>query len=82
MKYLVLVLMMVSFVFGSVDINSANVKELSTIKGIGTKKAEAIVTYRKTHCFKKVDEIVNVKGIGKKFFEKNKKNLRVGRCKK
>ena len=82
MKYLVLVLMAVSFVFASVDINSADVKELSTIKGIGTKKAEAIVTYRKQHCFKKVDEIVNVKGIGKKFLEKNRKNLKAGSCKK
>jgi len=82
MKYLVLVLMAVSFVFASVDINSADVNELSIIKGIGTKKAEAIVTYRKQHCFRKVDEIVNVKGIGKKFLEKNRKNLKAGSCKK
>jgi len=40
------------------------------------------VTYRKTHCFKKVDEIVKVKGIGNKFLEKNKKNLKAGSCKK
>jgi len=81
MRYLVLVLMAVSFVFGSVDINSANEQELSTLKGIGNKKAEAIIAYRKAHCFKKVDEIVDVKGIGKKFLEKNKKNLEVGSCK-
>ena len=80
MKYLVLVMMAVSFVFGSVDINSASVQELSTLKGIGTKKAEAIVKYRKIHCFKKVDEIVNVKGIGQKLFAKNKKNLEAGSC--
>ena len=82
MKYLVLLLMAVSFVFGSVDINSAGVKELTSIKGIGPKKAEAIVTYRKKHCFKNVNEIVNVKGLGKKFLETNKKNLKAGTCKK
>ena len=82
MKILVLALMLASFVFGSVDINSASLKELSSLKGIGVKKAEAIVSYRKAHCFKSVDEIVKVKGIGKKFLQKNKKSLKVGACKK
>jgi competence protein ComEA len=82
MKFLALIAMMVTFVFASVDINSASVKELTTIKGIGSKKAQAIVKYRKQHCFKSVDEIVKVKGLGKKFLQKNKKNLKAGKCKK
>ena len=82
MKILGLLLVAFSLVFGAVDINSANVKELSSLKGIGAKKAEAIVAYRKSHCFKNVDEIVKVKGIGKKFLEKNRKNLHAGACKK
>ena len=68
--------------FASVDINSASKKELTSLKGIGEKKAEAIIEYRKSHCFKSVDELTNIKGIGKKIIEKNRDNLTVGECKK
>lgn len=81
MKFLFLVVMAMSFVFAGVDLNSANVKELSVLKGVAAKKAQSIITYRKGHCFKSVDEIVNVKGIGKKTLEKNRVNLEVSPCK-
>jgi len=82
MKKLLLLLFSASLVFGVVDINKASTKELSTLKGIGEKKAKAIVEYRKKHCFKNIKELTNVKGIGPKFIEKNKKNLKAGSCKK
>jgi len=82
MKILGLLLIVFSLIFGSVDINNASVKELSSLHGIGAKKAEAIVSYRKGHCFKSVDDIVHVKGIGTKFLEKNKANMKAGACKK
>jgi len=82
LKILGLLLVAFSLAFSAVDINIASVKEHSSLKGIGAKKAEAIVAYRKAHCFKSIDEIVKVKGIGKKFLEKNRKNLRAGACKK
>jgi len=66
----------------SIDLNSASKKELTSLKGIGAKKAEAIIEYRKSQCFKSVDELINVKGIGKKTIEKNRDNLTVGECKK
>lgn len=51
----------------AVNINTANVEELSTLKGIGEKKAQAIVEYRDTNGnFKAIDELVKVKGIGEK----------------
>ena len=81
-KFLTIILLISTFAIASVDINTASVKELTTLKGIGKKKAEAIVTYRKTHCFKNVDELTRVKGIGKKLLEKNKKEITVGKCKK
>ena len=81
MKILAVLLLGFSLVFSAVDINRASVKELSSLKGIGSKKAELIVAYRKLHCFKNVDEIVKVKGIGKKFLEINRKNLQVSTCK-
>ncbi|HFU77890.1 MAG TPA: helix-hairpin-helix domain-containing protein [Epsilonproteobacteria bacterium] len=82
MKFLVFVMMSVTFLLAAVDINTAGVKELSTLTGVGASKAKAIVEYRKDHCFKSVDELANVKGIGKKTVEKNRKDLKVGVCKK
>ena len=82
MRLLTLLTLTIAFLSANIDINQANIKELSTLKGIGAKKADAIIKYRKAHCFKKVEEIIKVKGIGKKFLEKNRKNLKVGSCKR
>jgi competence protein ComEA len=82
MKFLFMMIMGICFLFGSVDINNASVKELSSLKGIGIIKANAIVVFRQDHCFKKVDELSLVHGVGKKTLEKNRKNLVVGDCKK
>ena len=83
MKFFLLVCMVFSFGFASVDINSADAAAFSSLKGVGEKKAEAIVTYRNIHgCFKNVDELTNVKGIGAKTVAENKKELTVGACKK
>jgi len=81
MKIIALLLLGLSFLLASVDINHADAKELTTLKGVGTKKAQAIVTYRKEHkCFKNVDELVKVKGISIKTLEKNKANLTATKC--
>ena len=55
---------------GTVNINTATLEELQTIKGIGKKKAEAILQYRKEHGpFRTKDDLLQVKGIGKKALE-------------
>jgi len=82
MKVLVMLVLGMSFLFGSIDINSATVKELSSLHGIGKTKAEAIVLYRKGDCFKNVSELSLVKGIGSQTIQKNKADLKVGACKK
>ena len=81
MKKLLFTILLSTLAIASVDINTASVKELSTLKGIGKKKAEAIVAYRETHCFKSIDELTKVKGIGKKLLQKNKNEIKVGECK-
>jgi competence protein ComEA len=62
----------------SVNINKASKSELMSVKGIGEKKAIAIVDYRKKHGkFKSVHELENVKGFGKKSVKKLSKELSV-----
>ncbi|NLC28265.1 MAG: ComEA family DNA-binding protein, partial [Campylobacteraceae bacterium] len=57
--------------WAAVNINTANVEELATLKGIGEKKAQAIIEYREANGgFKTVDELSNVKGIGEKIVAK------------
>ena len=55
---------------GTVNINTATLEQLQTIKGIGKKKAEAILQYRKEHgAFRTKEDLLQVKGIGKKALE-------------
>ena len=79
---LLLAILSLSLVLSAVDINTANKKELMSLNGVGAKKAEAIIAYRDTNCFKSVDELTKVKGIGGKFIDKNRDALEVSACKK
>jgi len=82
MKFLLVMVLGISLLFGLVDINTASKKELSSLNGIGAKKAEAIIAYRDANCFKSVKELVKVKGIGNKIVEKNMSELSASPCKK
>lgn len=55
---------------GTVNINTADMKSLMTLKGIGEKKARNIIEYRAANgAFTSIDEIASVPGIGKKTAE-------------
>ena len=61
-----------------ININSATMKELQKISGIGEAKAKAIITYReKNGKFKSIADIMNVDGIGEKFFNQIKDYITV-----
>src|SRR5687767_15688264 len=65
-----------------VNLNSASVAQLETLPGIGKATAERIVEYRqKNGGFKKVEELMNVKGIGEKSFLKLKPLVTVAAAK-
>ncbi|WP_312649190.1 helix-hairpin-helix domain-containing protein [Aminipila sp.] len=63
---------------GLININAATSAELQTIKGIGPSTAEKIISYKQEHGqFKKIEEIMNVSGIGEKTFAKFKSKITV-----
>lgn len=77
-KIFTLLMLLVSFVFGVVNVNSANSAQLQTLNGIGPSKAQEILKYRKSHGgFKTVDELVNVKGIGPKTLQNIKTQVSI-----
>ncbi|RRV06992.1 helix-hairpin-helix domain-containing protein [Pseudomonas sp. v388] len=62
---------------GRVNLNSADAATLQKeLAGIGKSKAEAIVAHRESNgAFTSIDELVEVKGIGKALLDKNRDRL-------
>src|SRR5512137_1209713 len=61
----------ISVSFAAVNLNTATKEELTSIKGVGPAKAQAIINYRqKNGSFKSVDDLKNVKGFGDKSVDK------------
>ena len=57
----------------ALNLNAATVDQLETLPGIGRKTAERIIEYRtKNGGFKRIEDLMNVKGIGEKSFLKLK----------
>jgi competence protein ComEA len=62
-----------------VNINSASADQLTALPGIGPSYAQRIVEYReKNGPFKRVEDILNVRGIGEKTFEKIRERITIG----
>lgn len=54
-----------------IDLNSAPKSQLMSLPGIGPAIAERIISYRRNYgTFKSVDDLVNIKGLGKKTIDK------------
>ncbi len=57
----------------AINLNTATIDQLETLPGIGRRTAERIIEYRtKAGGFKRIEELMNVKGIGEKSFLKLK----------
>jgi competence protein ComEA len=66
----------------TVNLNSATVADLETLPGIGAKTAARILEYRqKNGPFKKIEELMNIRGVGEKNFLKLKPQITIGAAK-
>jgi competence protein ComEA len=65
-----------------INLNTASAADLVALPGIGAKTAARIVEYRqKNGPFKKIEELMNVRGVGEKNFLKLKGQITVGAAK-
>lgn len=65
-----------------IDINEAGEEALIAIPGIGEATAERIVSWREEHGpFRRVEDLMKVRGIGEKSFQKIRPYVKVGRSK-
>ncbi|MDA1094036.1 MAG: helix-hairpin-helix domain-containing protein [Acidobacteria bacterium] len=52
-----------------IDVNTATAEQLQTLPGVGPRTAERIIEYRRDNGgFKKVEDLMNVRGIGERSF--------------
>jgi competence protein ComEA len=59
-----------------VNINTAGVKELMTLTGVGRKAAERIIAYREARGpFKQPDDVKKIEGVGESVWEKNRQRI-------
>ena len=77
---IILLFFLATVAIAKVNINTASVNELQTIKGIGQVKAEAIVKDRqKNGKYRSIEDLSRVKGIGPRTVKKIKEEITVGK---
>lgn len=62
---------------GLININTASITELDSLPGVGEVTAQRIIEYRQRHSFTRIEDIMQVKGIGEAKFNKMKDRLTV-----
>lgn len=62
---------------GLVDVNTATEAELTTLPGVGPATAKAIIAHREKNAFSRIEELLNVPGIGPSKFAAIKDLVRI-----
>lgn len=60
-----------------ININTADLNELTSIPSVGEKTAQKIIDYREKKKFKKIEDIMNIEGIGENKFKNMKDYISV-----
>ena len=55
---------------GQVNLNTASAEELQRLPGVGPSRAVAILEYRERHPFRRIEELMRIRGIGRATFRR------------
>jgi len=75
-KKLFLILVFTAVSLLAMNFQTASKEELMSIKGIGEKRAAAIMKYRRTHKIKSAADLENIPGIGKEIADNAKRGIK------
>ncbi|MCK4442653.1 MAG: helix-hairpin-helix domain-containing protein [Sulfurovaceae bacterium] len=69
-----------SFAMSGIDVQKSDKKILGCIKGIGDKRLNSIITYRKENNITKIEDILNISGIGRVILRNIKQDIKKKSC--
>lgn len=78
-KILFMLAISLSFL-SAINVQKASKDDLMCIKGIGEKKASAIIKYRKSHTLKSAKDLLEIKGFGKALVKNVEKDIKAVAC--